>query len=319
MLDWKETVRAPVAFALFRGLWSDLRYAARRLRRSPWSAAAVGPRYFATVGTPILAGRDFGEQDREGSTPVAIVSRTFAERDWPGKSALGRCIDVVVDMRKMDNVKCYRVIGVAADAKYVRLDEHTRAALFLPLSQDPIPSPRRELLIRTAVPPTEVARSVRAALAELDPNLPYVDVEPLTAQLRSRLEAPRLGASLFSAFGALALVLAAIGLYGLVSYAVEQRRHEIGIRMAFGAEARNVLALVVRQGMLLTLAGLAIGLVCSLGAARLIAHLLHGVGAADPLAFLSAAALFVAVGLLASFIPARRAAALDPAVTLRDE
>ncbi|HEX5418814.1 MAG TPA: FtsX-like permease family protein, partial [Gammaproteobacteria bacterium] len=116
-----------------------------------------------------------------------------------------------------------------------------------------------------------------------------------------------------------ALVLAAIGLYGVVSYAVEQRRHEIGIRMALGAQAGNVLVLVVRQGMLLTLTGLAIGIVCSLGAAHLVAHLLHGVVADDPLAFVSAGALLLAIGMLASFIPARRAARLVPAATLRNE
>jgi predicted permease len=277
-------------------------------------AVLAGPRYFATIGTPILEGRDFSEQDREDSTPVTIVNRTFAEREWPGKSALGRCIDVGTP----GTAKCYTVIGIDADAKYVWLSEpQQRAVFFLPLAQTE--TTRRSLLIRTAVHASGIANGVRAALGELDANLPYIDIQPLSNQLHPWLDTPRLGASLLSAFGVMALVLAAIGLYGVISYTVEQRRHELGIRMALGADARNVLTLVVRQGMMLTLAGLAIGFACSLGAARPLVRHVYDVPATDPLVFVSVGALLAAIGVLASWIPARRAARLDPAVTLRNE
>jgi predicted permease len=274
----------------------------------------AGPRYFATVGTPILEGRDFSEQDTGTSPPVVIVNRTFAEREWPGKRALGRCIDI----GDVGNTKCHTVIGVAADSKYAWLNEPRRAAFFLPLAQTH--TTLRSLLVRTVVGRTDgIDAGIRRALAALDPNLPYVDVEPLANQIHSRLDSTRFGTSLFSAFGTIALVLAAIGLYGVVSYAVEQRRHELGIRMALGARARDVLTLVMRQGLILTAAGLAIGVACSVVAARLIAHYLYGVEAVDPPAFVGVAALLASVAALASLIPARRAARLDPAVTLRNE
>jgi predicted permease len=277
-------------------------------------AVPAGPHYFATLGTPVLEGRDFDEQDRQGGTGVTIVNRTFAEREWPGRSALGRCIDVGA----REDAKCHTVVGVVADAKYVWISEpRQRAVFFLPLAQTE--TTRRSLLIRTTAGVPGIAAGVRAALAELDPNLPYIDVQPLATRLHPYLDAPRLGASLFSAFGTMALVLAAIGLYGVVSYAVVQRRHELGVRMALGAQARDVLTLVVRQGMTLTLVGLAIGFACSLGAARPLVRHVYEVGPTDPLAFATVGVLFMAVGALASWIPARRAARLDPAVTLRNE
>lgn len=195
-------------------------------------AAGVGPRYFATVGTPVLEGRDFDERDRQDSTPVVIVNRAFAERDWPGKSALGRCVDVLLDFSDAGSAKCYRVVGVAADAKYEGLEEPRRAAFFLPASQDPVQNAPRSLLIRTDARPVGIVHGIRAALATLVPYLPFVDVRPLTEQLRRTLEAPRLGASLFSAFGTLALVLAAIGLYGVV--AVPRRRRAVCIGRGAG-------------------------------------------------------------------------------------
>ncbi|HEX5438887.1 MAG TPA: ABC transporter permease [Gemmatimonadaceae bacterium] len=276
-------------------------------------SVSVGPRYFATVGTPILSGRDFSGQDRPGSAPVVIVNQAFAQQEWPGASALGRCIDI----GWKTDLTCYRVVGVAANAKYVNLEEQQRSAFFLDLAQNPAAS--RSLLIRTAGDPADVTASVRRALTDLEPNLPYIHLETLTDVLRPELQPRRLGASMFGAFGLLALVLAAVGLYGVIAYSVERRTHELGVRMALGARPRDVLRLVVRQGMLLTLAGLVIGIAGALGAARLVAHLLFGVGAVDPLTFAGVAILFAAVAALASVIPAYRATRVDPTIALRTE
>ena len=273
----------------------------------------IGPRYFSTVGTPIVAGRDFTEQDRPGSAPVVIVNQAFAEHEWRGISPLGRCIDI----GWKEEVTCYRVVGVVANAKYVSLEEPQRAAFFSPLIQDP--AAKRELLIRTEGDPASVMVDVRRALSELDPKLPYVQLETLDEVLRPELQPRRLGASMFSAFGVLALVLAAVGLYGVVSYGVEQRTHELGVRMALGAQPGHVRRLVARQGMMLTLAGLAIGIGGALGLSRLVTHLLYGVTSTDPFTFVGVCALLSIVAVLASLIPASRASRVDPIIALRSE
>jgi ABC-type antimicrobial peptide transport system permease subunit len=244
---------------------------------------------------------------------VVIVNQAFAEHEWPNASAIGRCIDI----GWKTDVTCYRVVGVVANAKYVNLEEPTRSAFFLNVAQNLTAS--RSLLIRTAGDPAALTADVRRALTALEPNLPYIGLKSLTDVLRPELQPRRLGASMFGAFGLLALVLAAVGLYGVVSYGVEQRTHELGVRMALGAQPRDVLRLVVRQGMTLTLIGLVIGIAAALGAARFVAHLLFGVGAADPFTFVGVGALFAAVAALASLIPARRATRVDPCIALRTE
>lgn len=272
----------------------------------------VGPHYFATVGTPVLAGREFTEQDRADTEPVVVVNQAFAEHEWPGASAIGRCVDI----GWRDNVKCHRVVGVVANAKYVNLEERPRPAFFEAAAQDPGAD---VLLIRTAGDPAALAASVRQAVAELDPRLPYVEVKMLRDVLRPTLQPRRLGASMFGAFGLLALVLAAVGLYGVVSYGVEERRHELGVRLALGAQPGQVRRLVVWQGMMLTLTGLAIGTAGALALSRLVTHLLYGVTPTDPITFAGVCAMFAAVAALASLIPAGRAARVDPIVALRTE
>lgn len=274
---------------------------------------SVGPHYFTTIGTPIRRGRDFTERDRAGSTQVAIINEAFAKREWPAANPIGQCIDVGPPSRP----DCYIVVGIVANAKYATLTEQARPAFFLPLAQQP--GRYRSLLIRTAGAPSAMLPSVRHALQALADDLPYANIRTMEDVLRPQLQPRRLGAAMFSVFGLVALALAAIGLYGVVAYAVQQRTHELGIRMALGARARHVSMLVLRQGAALTLVGLAIGVTGALAAARLVTHLLFGVHATDPVTFAGVCVLLGAVAALASWVPARRATRVDPMVALRSE
>ncbi|HEX5435575.1 MAG TPA: ABC transporter permease [Gemmatimonadaceae bacterium] len=275
----------------------------------------VGPEYFSTIGTPMRQGRDFTANDRKGSALVAIVNETFAKKEWPGESPLGKCLD----LGSKDKPECHTVVGVAADSKYSTIEESPREAFFVPLAQDSYGRQPNSILIRTRGNPSAVIPSVRHTLQEMGSNLPYPELKTFSDIMRPQLQPRRLGAAMFGVFGLLALVLAAIGLYGVVSYAVEQRTHEVGIRMALGAQARDVLSLVMRQGAVLTVVGLAIGVAGALAAARLIAHLLFGVSATDPVTFIGVVVLLAAVALVASWMPARRATKVDPIIALRSE
>ncbi|HET7565978.1 MAG TPA: FtsX-like permease family protein, partial [Gemmatimonadaceae bacterium] len=270
-----------------------------------------GPAYFATIGTRILQGRDFSAADREGSLPVAIVNEAFANKYWPGESPIGKCIS--------DLKICHVVVGVAANAKYVSITEQPREVFFIPVAQSDWARTGGALLIRTTGDPSAVITSVRRTLLAMRSNLPYPEVKTLEDIMRPELQPRRLGAAMIGVFGLLALVLAAIGLYGVISYAVTQRTREVGIRMALGAQQVHVVSLVVRQGALLTLVGLVIGIAAALGAARLITHLLFGVSATDPITFVGVAVLLAAVAALASYLPARRATRVDPMIALRAE
>ncbi len=271
----------------------------------------VGPRYFTAVGTPVIAGRGFTRQDNDGP-PVVVVNRAFAEYEWPGQSALGHCVDM-----GWKDIKCYRVVGVVSNARYVRLEDPPHRAFFLPVGRNS--SWSRVLLIRAGDDPAKLVPAVRQSLVHLDPKLPYVELNPLTDLLLPQLQPRRLGASMFGAFGLLALLLAAVGLYGVVSYSVAQRTHELGVRMALGANRGQVLRMVVGQGAKLALAGLAIGAGAAFAATRFVTHLLYGVSATDSVTFVGVVVVLGATAGLASFIPARRATRVDPQVALRGE
>ncbi|MEJ2215746.1 MAG: ABC transporter permease [Gemmatimonadota bacterium] len=271
----------------------------------------VGPRYFSTVGTPVLAGRGFTQEDDDGP-PVVVVNRAFAEYEWPGQNAIGHCVDI-----GWKDATCYRVEGVVQNARYVKLEEAPRRAFFLPIERDPGQS--RLLLIRADHDPATLVPGVRQALVTLDPKLPYVDLKTLTDVLRPQLQPRRLGASMFGVFGLLALLLAAVGLYGVVSYSVAQRTYELGVRMALGANRGQVLRMVVGQGARLALVGLLIGAAGAFAATRFVTHLLYGVSATDPLTFVGVVVVLGTTAGLASFVPARRATRVDPRVALRGE
>jgi predicted permease len=275
---------------------------------------AAGAGYFGAIGTPLLQGRDFQPSDRKGSQPVAIVNESFAKHYWPSTSPIGKCIET----GDADSAECNIVVGVAADAKYMQLEEDPRPVFFLPIAQWS-GSHDRYILVRTTGDPAAAIPTVRATLQRLAANLPYVNVQTMAEVLRPQLQPRRLGAAMFGAFGVLALALAAIGLYGVISYAVAQRTHEVGIRLALGAQPAQVLRLVVRQGVLLTGIGLVIGIAGALAGAQLIAHFLFGVSATDPVTFAGVCVALGAVAALASYIPARRAARVDPIIALKAE
>ena len=273
----------------------------------------VTPSYFATMRIPIEEGRGFDERDDAAAPKVAIITRAMARRIWPGQSALGKRFRVTKDGPALE------IVGVSGDIQYFSLGETPKPFLFRPYAQWYRSS--FTLVIHTSVDPTSMTSAVRGAVASLDPTLPVFDVRSLDEHIRSgrALLGTRLGAAFSEAFGALALVLAAVGLYGLLSYAVAQRTREIGIRVALGAHTSGVLRLVVRQGLVLSAVGAAIGLVMTVAVTRLLAALLFGVAPHDPVILGAVVVILLVVGTLASMIPALRAARVDPLTALRAE
>lgn len=274
----------------------------------------VGPNYFQTMGIPLLHGRAFGEQDRRGAPGVVIVNEEMARKYWPGEDAVGKRLRI----RRGD----FEVIGVAKRIKYHSLVEDARPFLYLPLLQSDaaqIPISEMTLHVRTSADLRTVLAAVRGEVRALDPNLPLFDVQPLTESMRFSLIPTRLAGLLLGVSGLLALLIAAVGIYALFAYTVSQRTREIGIRMALGAQTGDVLQLVVRQGMTLVLTGIGAGLVGALIMTRVLSSLLYGVGATDPPTFIGVSLLLVGVALLACYMPARRAAKVDPLVALRYE
>jgi predicted permease len=273
----------------------------------------VGPEHFAVAGPSLVRGREFNATDDSTSEPVVVINEAMARRLWPGSDPFGQLV------RRPETNAAYRVIGIARDAKYMFLGESPRPFFWRPLSQ----AYREQVFIEIASQGDLAAleHSVRTVVRELDPDLPLFDVRSMDEHLRNgrALFAVRLGAMFGGAFAFLALTLAAVGVYGVVSYSVNHRRREIGIRIALGALAANVIRLVIRQGMTLAAAGVVIGLALALAVTRLMATLLYGVQPSDPIAFGAAVMVLLAVVVAASWIPARRAARLDPVKALRTE
>jgi predicted permease len=267
----------------------------------------VSADYFRTMGVPLVRGRAFEERDREGTPQVAIVNETFARRFWPGEDPIGRRIAIGDVARE--------IVGVARDGKYVSLGEDPAPHYYIPWAQDY--ESDMVLQVRTADPVRLLPQLVAQARA-LDPELP-VEATTIEEHLGFALLPQRLGALVLGAFGAIGALLASLGLYGVVSYLVSQRTAEIGIRIALGASAANVRGLVVRRGMGLTAVGLLVGLLGALLAARLVSGFLFGVSASDPVILTTVSLLFAAVALLASWVPAARAARVDPMRALRSE
>jgi predicted permease len=276
--------------------------------------ARVGLKYFETIGTPLVAGRDLTEQDQEGKTRSAVVNETFARKFFPGanpiENALGK------QFRTAPEEQPWQIAGVARDGKYWTIGEDPQAFVWFPIGKR---LSYNYLLVRTSAKPETMIGAIRGEFRNLDPNLPLTDVKTLTEHMSLSLFPARAFASLLSAFGLLALTLAAIGIYGVMSDAVSQRTREIGIRMAVGAGAKDIFKLVIRRGLLLTSIGVGAGLVLALVGTRLISSLLSNVSAIDPLTFMGVTLLLVAVAFLACYFPARRAMKTDPMVALRDE
>ncbi|HJX86009.1 MAG TPA: ABC transporter permease, partial [Gemmatimonadales bacterium] len=273
--------------------------------------AIVSPKYFATLQLPLEKGRDFTDQDIKESQRVIIVNQTFADRYWPGQEPIGK--QVISDLMN----ESFTVVGIARNAKYNQLNEAPTPFVYLPLYQ--VYRAGMTLNARVSGDPLTFAKAVDQAIHELDADVVVFDVTTLDLRRQLSTIAVRIGGTFVGAFGLLALVLAAIGVYGVTSYTTNQRTHEIGIRLALGASRADVLRLILRRGIVLTLLGLVIGLGMSFGVTRFLQSLLLGVSSTDALTFVAVALLLSAVVLVACLIPARRAMRVDPMQALRYE
>jgi putative ABC transport system permease protein len=285
-----------------------------------WNAIhrQISPDYFQAIGIPLRAGRAFNEHDDARAVPVAIVNETMAKSYWPGETAIGKRFKI----GSLDDPNPWlTIVGVAADVRQMGADAPVKAEMYVPYRQ---PQPfsfyaPRDLVIRTAVEPASLVPAVRQAVHEVDPTQPVANIRTMNEVLGRETAQRRLGMILLTTFAALALLLAALGIYGVLSYFVVQHTPEIGVRLALGAQRRDVLRLVIGKGMKLALAGIAVGLAGALVLTRLMTSLLFGVKAADPLTFGLLALLLTLVALVACYIPARRATKVDPMVALRYE
>jgi macrolide transport system ATP-binding/permease protein len=273
---------------------------------------AVGPGFFKTLGVPLLSGREFTYQDREGAPRVAIINETLARELFPNTNPIGQRLRVL-----LRQPSSWEIIGVVKDSKYRSLGEDSMPYIFLPYLQNP--QPAMALHVQTSGNPKELAAAVRREVQALDPNLPAFNAMSLADNIDISLFPSRFGAVLLGVFGFLALLIASIGIYGVMSYGVSERTHEMGIRMALGARGSDVLRLVISQGMWLALIGVAIGAGLALAVTRVVKSYLYDVSVTDPLTFIGIASLLIVVALLACYVPARRATRVDPLKALRYE
>jgi predicted permease len=271
--------------------------------------AMISPNYFHTMQIPLVTGRDFNAADTKSSQRVVIVSQAFANRYWPGQEALGKRLNS--DLTH----EWFTVVGIARDCKEVGLNEKPLPFLYLPVSQ--VYRPDMIINARTAGDPLALARSVENAAHELNPDVVLFDETTVEQRDQFSSFGQRVAGTFVGAFGLLALALAAIGIYGVVAYTTRQRTHEIGIRVTLGASKRDVLRMVLGQGMKLMLIGVGVGLVLSFVLTRFLSGLLLGVTSTDALTFSTVALLLCAVALVACFIPGRWAMGVEPMVALR--
>jgi len=271
----------------------------------------VTPGYLQTMGIPLLRGRWFTDADREGAPDVVVVSESMARHFWPGEDPIGRRIGYPWPSEWLT------VVGVAGDVKQDSLSGAAGMTVYRPLFQ--APASAMTLVARTTADPVALAAGLRAAVAEADPDVPVSDVSTMAQVVAASVAKPRFTMFLLAAFAAVALALGAVGIYGVMSYAVSLRTREIGVRMALGATPRDALGMVVRQGALLTAAGVGVGVVGALAATRVLAGLLYGVTPTDPLTFVAVPVVLAAIALAATYLPARRATQVDPTVALRAE
>ncbi|HSS47863.1 MAG TPA: FtsX-like permease family protein, partial [Thermoanaerobaculia bacterium] len=272
---------------------------------------AISEDFFATTGTPVLRGRPFTAQDRAGAAPVAIVNQTMARLLWPGGNALGRCLEI-----GGKGALCSTVVGVVKDARRSELQEAPTMQYYIPLDQSRKLT-SRALFVRAAGDPARLLAPVRREFQAVEPNLPFVEVRPLIDLLAPQIHPWRMGAAVLTLFGLLALLLAIAGLYGVIAHSLARRGYELGVRLALGAQWRDLRWLAIRQGLGIGLAGAAAGLFLTLSTAKLVQPLLFHVSATDPLLLAAAAVTVLLIALLASYAPSRRIHRFDPTVALR--
>ena len=275
----------------------------------------TGVGYFRTMGIPILKGRDFDQNDRHGSTPVIIITDTFARQHFPNEDPIGKRIHPGISSIEGEDSTMREIVGVVGDVRNRELNTEPRPAFYVPQTQ--IPFSQMAMVVKTNNEPQSLISGVTKDVAGMDPDLPLFGVRTMEEYLSASVATPRFNTTLLSIFAAVALVLTVVGLYGVMSYSVAQRTNEIGIRIALGAQGRDVLMMIVKQGSKLILIGLAIGLLGAIAVTRLMESLLFGVTAKDPLTFAAVAMLLAIVALLACYVPAWRATKVDPMEALR--
>ena len=273
----------------------------------------VQPSYFRTMGTPVIEGREFTDADSATGPKVAIVNEAFAKKIWPGENSVGK------SFRTKKEGPPIQVVGVTRTGKYLFLYETPQLFVYLPLAQSYLSA--ANLFVYTEGDPQQFVPAVRDQISQLDPSLPVFGVNTMDAHVKygKPLLPARLSAMLVGAFGLLGLVLASVGVYGVVSYSVSQRTQEIGIRSALGAQRSNVLALVLKQGMSMALIGTAVGIVLSFLLFRGLSSVLYGVKPTDVVTLGGVSAMLLAVAFAASYVPALRATRVDPVVALREQ
>jgi len=270
---------------------------------------SISPDYPKTMGIAVVAGRPFTEHDDADAPPVALVNQNIVRKFWPNQNPLGKRVTV-------GNLpKPFEIVGVLVDVKNSGLAVAPGPEVFVPYPQ--LASPLLFLSVRTSLDPHSLASALRAQVAAADPDQPLTEIQTMEERLESASASPRFTMLLIGVFSATAFILAAVGIYGVIAYSVAQRTQELGIRIALGAERSDILRLVIGSGLGLSLAGIAIGLAASIALTRLMSAMLYETSATDPLIFGASAALFLAVALMASYLPARRATRIDPAEALR--
>ncbi len=277
----------------------------------------VGPQYFSTMGIQLLHGRQFEEQDRTDTPAVAVISETMARRHWPGEDPIGKRI-TPGSPTSSDPNNWLTIVGVVKDVRQFELNAEPKPQMYLTYSQAGFFAPRH-LIVSTNVEPLSLASTVRGIVWEIDKDQPVSNVGTMEDTLSESIARQRFSMLLLGIFATVALVLAAVGIYGVMSYSVAQRRHEIGIRMALGAQRSDVLKLAVGQGLKLLVVGVAVGITAALILTGVMTSLLFGISATDPTTFITIPLVLISVGIVASYVPARRATRVDPMVALRHE
>ena len=278
---------------------------------------AIGVGYFRSMGIPIIKGRDFEDRDRYGSTPVVIITEELARQFFPNEDPIGKRIKPGINTIEGDTTTMREIIAVVGDVRNRSLDTAPKQAYYVPQTQAPFD--QMVMVVKTAGDPHSLISAATKQVAAMDQDIPVFSVKTMEEYLSASVAAPRFSTTLLSIFAGVALVLTIVGLYGVMSYSVAQRTNEIGIRLALGAQSRDVLLMVVKQGSTLILSGVVIGLAGAYGLTRLIESLLFGVKAKDPFTFAAVAVLLAVVALMACYVPAWRATKVDPMEALRCE
>lgn len=302
------------------GGWNQTQYRAENqpplkpgeMRLATWQSATPG--FFRALHVPLIKGRFLSSQDGPNTQPVVVISKSFARLIYPGEDPIGKRIQF--GSEQYHEPWC-TIVGVVGDVKQSPFDSRFYPTDYIPFSQMPVG--QSFLVIRTSGDPLVLASAARRAVASVDPDVPASNMRTLAQVISGDASGVASSARMMAAFGLIALILAAAGIFAIVAYSVAQRTHEIGIRMALGAQKADVLRLVVGQGMLLAIIGVGLGVVAAAGLTRFLSGVLYGVNPNDPLAFIAASLLLLAVALLACYIPARRATRVDPLVALRHE